>query len=360
MKNTNMGRIIFIFVSLIFIGGIQAQPGKFSIKVTQVYPSGGVVYGNTYNLSSELEQAEKKLFTQYSSRKNANFVIELSKPSGKISKNIQNIQWVKKENQKLSYFGNKPNLALSYNTPTTVEIYACDLNGKKKPHKDNCTVNYTYYYQLYFGSKKQSQELLYYRNQKTSEDNARKLLKNSPYNNDRPWEIKIYNKAEKDKLIASFDNKKEREEFAARSTRELNEGNVKKNVPKTTQDRLTGQRENDSKSEDFTTLKTSNRPLSFDEKIACIIVKSNYDSSSIDNNLKSLRSAINGMRDGSHNFLTNITLAISKADEIIAVMKNNPKKKEILFDRNKYFEKARVNDLRKGIEELIKINNGIK
>jgi hypothetical protein len=132
---------IIFFLLLSF----QIQAQSFSIKITQVYPPGGVVYGDAYNLSGELDKAEATLRNKYSGR-DANYTMELTRPSGKETKAIQNIRWIKVENGKKSNLKSKPSPdpQKSYSKPTTIEIYECNNNGSKKG--GSTITDYDYYY----------------------------------------------------------------------------------------------------------------------------------------------------------------------------------------------------------------------
>jgi hypothetical protein len=87
----------------------------------------------------------------------------------------------------------------------------------------------------------------------------------------------------------------------------------------------------------------------------CISVDSVYDYKKIEEHLVLCKKITNNyLAEGSNTFLDNLKLMIETLDKITNVMKIQ---KTVEFDRKKYFGTAQKNDIKQGIEELIKINN---
>ncbi|MCL2040690.1 MAG: hypothetical protein FWG84_01450 [Bacteroidales bacterium] len=199
-----------IMIFVLFSLQIQAQ-SSFAIKITQVYPSGGVVYGNTYNLSSELDKAEASLRSQYTG-KEANYEMELTRPSGRETKTIQNINWILMANTKTIPCKNKPTFNTLYPEATTVKIYACNNNGSKKGSEE---VKEYYYYHQYFKNDVLQPMSKEYRAKEECIAAAQKYFKdNRPKVDSVLFEVRVFDKD--DISIAGIEgvsNKKEYEQF---------------------------------------------------------------------------------------------------------------------------------------------------
>jgi hypothetical protein len=129
---------------------IQAQDNYF-IKVTKVYPSPKtVVYTNSYKLIGESETAIKNLNDHYKGE-NANYVIEIKKPSGTPEKReIQNIYFVyTTDTDDKKYTSSKPHIQES-SPVCTVKKFKCDIEGK--PIGSPEVENYCYHFKYFEGA----------------------------------------------------------------------------------------------------------------------------------------------------------------------------------------------------------------
>jgi hypothetical protein len=319
--------LFFILCSLY----VQAQNNSFSIKITKVYPEGGVVDGDTYNLSGELDKAEAKFRSLYTGR-DANYIMELTKPSGKETKYIQNINWILIENGTKKGLKSKPILQPFYSQPTIIEYYNCDIRGKKKDSASK--FNYEYFYRFYKG-KDMIENNNEYRTieecKKTADEYFTKNKVDTILCN-----IEIYNYNSKGVVKDSTNQKgyneyKEKQKIAdsirMNKTRKIADS-IRVNTTKTMAEPQKEITENKG-------------------KIDTIDNKEN-----IKKQLEQLQTEANSLKKGEKDFRQKMNKIIEDADKIIEMMKIDPKN----FNRNKYFE-SDLENLKKGIKELIKINN---
>ena len=315
-----MKKAIFILIIFIlFTGQIFAQPGNFAVKIIQVYPSGGVVYSNRYNLSSELDKAEATLRNQYIG-KEANYIMELTRPSGKETKAIQNINWILIENGIKKNRKEKPRVEISYEKPTTIKIYECNNNGTPKGQEN--TINYDHRYEFLKNGEKT----------KTSGymplDKC-ELSANEYFTKNKVdtlfCEMKIYN-SQGIVINSTINNSKTYDEYLAKQEQVI-----------------------DSVKQDS---------IKVEIETPQIITGTNtdYNRQDINKQLKQLQKEADSLKKGDEKFRRNMNIIVGKADNIISIMKIDPKKD---FNRNKYFE-GDLEDLKKGIKELITINKKMK
>jgi hypothetical protein len=312
-------KLVFSIVFFVLVlGEIQAQPGSFAIKITQVYPVGGVVYGNNYNLSGEQDKAEAKLRSQYTG-KDANYIMELTYPSGKETKVIQNIYWILIENGKKKNLNSKPRLQDYYLEPTNIEYYSCDIRGNKKDEFPK--IDYEYFYRFYKGNNEPFENKQYY-----LLDSCKKIA-NEYFKNHKVDSLFC-------KIVIC--NSKGIVDSTINNLKEYNNIQKQKKIA-------------DSISSDKTKTKAAVQNKAPENK----------DVDSIKNVkellLQRLKMDADSLKTVDENLLQKKKRIIEEADKIIKEMKIDPKE----FDRNRYF-KGNWADLIKGIQklqELVKINN---
>ena len=361
-----MKRIKLCILLLFLFENVYAQPGKFSIVITQVYPAGGIVYGNTYNLSSEHETAIRMLSKQYSG-KDANYKMELTRPSGKETKVIQNINWILIENGLKKNFKNKPAYDHFYPHVTSLELYACNNNGSKKEHPENNIIKFDYYYKIFLNGQELNMDASI--NYRTFADC--KVIADSVFSYYKPlidtvlFEVRIYNDNEIRELTnnrTEFEQnqkqmaeiKKQQQALEQIQTEKANE-NINaiscQETLKILNDKLIRAKKND---------KPKIRNEIFTIAMNCISAEYDYDWENINENLILCQKVAKEYLMEDENFLPKLNQMIEKLDQITSFMKNNTNHKSIQFDRNKYFNSGKRNSLIKGIDELIKINKTLK
>ena len=356
VKKYFLNSVVFV----LFAFQMQAQ-SMFSIKITQVYPTGGVVYGNTYDLSSELEAAEKKLRSQYTG-KDANYVMELTRPSGKETKTIQNINWILVKNGVKENYKGKPVILndSSYPEATKIQFYACNNDGSKRG--ESVSIDYDHYYEFYIDGKKQpitGFPKSYYRPLVECERKAKEYLKDKG-DESLPCEVRIFNDRTKEP-VDIIDNEidykayKDREE----KLRIKKEGNEKKNTQ--------GNKDTNSSVFCKDSLRILDKQLqakvdnnykskikiqAFAVAINCIDVGSSYSWKGIDDNLNDCQQAIDKYWVEKQKI--NIGLIEGKLNEIKAIMNT---KLPVPCEKKNLSKKGSVED---EIKKLRILNNTLK
>ena len=359
-----------IMILVLFALQMQAQ-SSFAIKITQVYPSGGVVYGNAYNLSSELDKAEASLRSQYTG-KEANYEMELTRPSGRETKTIQNINWILMANTKTIPCKNKPTFNTLYPEATTVKIYACNNNGSKKGSEE--VKEFNYYYQYFKGDEPQIKNKEY-RPKEECIVAAQKYFKdNRPKVDSVLFEIQIFDKDAQPismEGIEGVSNKKEYEQFKKEQAAAIAQPTAKPKSPcqdtlnyydkklnelKSPSPKKKG-KPNDSIPEVQEKLKPEDiKNEAFIAAMNCIEIDSVYSKDNIKGNLRLCQKAVNmylitSGKQGKENFKT----IAEKLDEIADVLEKNNKMKPENFDRKKYLETSKKEVLKEGINKLMEV-----
>lgn len=308
---------LYVILTAGILYSFPTQAQSFSIKITQVYPRGGVVFGDSYNLWGELKKAESALRTQYSGGK-VNYIMELSGPGTKETKAIQNIRWIKIENGQKIDFKNKPGVENSYDEPTTIEIYECNNDGTKKG--GGTKTSFDYYYQF----TKSGQDTITDRHFRTLDEskriagevftkhkvdtlscgikifNSQGIVADSSINNAQAYSAYVT------RLIQARDSTKQ---AAIRQTEEVAQAEKAENTA--------------------------------------------YDRQKTAERLNLLANKTKELKKSEADFRHTINRIVQQADSIVESMRTD---RQIDFDRNKYFE-GNLNNLKKGIDKLIEINN---
>jgi hypothetical protein len=306
-KNIMVKKISTLIVIVLYSFQILAQ-SPFSIKITQVYPAGSVVYGNVYNLSGELDKAEQKLRSQYNG-KSANYIMELTRPSGKETKYIQNIYWILSENGKKTNHKNKPTLKEYYHESTIVEYYACDIYGKQKSNSPPKKIEYDHYYCFFKGG------LQFYKVNDTIiykfDDCFKRAKEYFTANTVNTFLCiaKIYNS--KGIAIDSIDNIKEYNQYITDSIKAVENAKIKK------QEELR-----------VDSIEKTNKPV--------------YNNQNMEKQLKQLQIKVDSLKKGSDNYRKNINSIIDEAEKIVLILDLDV----ATFDKNKYFGTLDKKDLR--------------
>jgi hypothetical protein len=318
LKNKNIMAKKILILAAIFLCSLQIQAqSSFSIKITQVYPAGGVVYGNMYNLSGELNRAETQLRNKYSGN-SANYIMELTRPQGKETKSIQNIFWILVENNKTTNRSSKPTLPQYYIEPTVAEYYKCDIRGNKV--SDYSKQDYDYFYRFYKGNDVVENPDDFYRTKTSCETLSREI-----FNKNKVDSIycvaKIYDS--KRNVRDSIDNKEEYNRYLA----------AQKQIADSIKALQEAKQQQAAETDSIGNTKTV------------------YDQQQIEEQLKKLQADVDSLKKGEENYLSDMKFIVDEATRISVIMEVDS-----TFNRNKYFGTAEKKDLKKGIAELLKIN----
>jgi len=367
------------FISIIFIAlcSLQVQAQSFSIKITQVYPAGSVVYGDSYNLSGELDKAEASLRNQYTG-KNANYIMELTRPSGKETKQIQNIRWIRVVNGTKENWNTKPSLLPeSYPKPTTIEIYACNNNGAKTDSKDNTKIEYNHYFKFYKdkeeipidgGSNYQPFEKC----KKSAEDYFSKTKKGNAVF----FEVRIFK--EKDIVVDSINNRKEYNLFTKETKQPSVAGTPKTQVQDDVKvscdslqsfDKQISELRKSKKKSDQKSLQNT-QSEAFIIAMNCMNIDSTYSWENIGSNLSHCKKAVNNYWiEGSKDFdsAPNLALIKSQLEKIENIMDAEAQKNFKKLKKGQWtdfvwknFETGKKGSMLTEIGKLINNNNVLK
>ena len=375
----NKHLFITVIASLMALQAIAQN--NFSIKVTQVYPAGNVVYGNTYNLSSELEAAERTLRAQYTGR-DANYTMELTRPSGKDTKTIQNIHWILIENGVRKNLKSKPTLADYYQKVTSIELYACNNNGAKIESAENVKALYDHHLKFFINDQEAPFDYAgRYLTEKDSKTMASVVFeKNKPLTDDKLYEVRVF----KDKTHLadiSVTNKNEYDKYQALLT-DVNTPKPARQPVTQPQRQPQRQRQPQPESELDPEVTNSNMCVEImrhvdanmpkakrDEKydlmnqgfnaaMGCIDLESGYSFEVTNRNLALCEKAAGSYVD-KNNFLQ-IKQLVETIDAIFNVMETNPNNKPVKFDREKFLRTANnVGNVKSWIKTLRKINDSL-
>ncbi len=123
MKKT----IVLIFAILFSIVSL-AQNG-FRVEIKQVFPTKYIVFSNAFNTKWEMDNAISNQTAKLN--RNSNYQILITTPSGKQTRNIQNIYWIQIVNGDKTNHTNKTYPHQAYDVPTIWEGYACSVDGSR-------------------------------------------------------------------------------------------------------------------------------------------------------------------------------------------------------------------------------------
>jgi len=378
MKNL-ITKLLAVTFSLLYFGEISAQNDKFAIKVTQVFPAGGTVYDQTIRSSGEFENKQSELLRKYSGT-NANYLMELTSPKGKETKQIQNIRWICFENGKEKRLNSKPVLPQSYPVYTEVVFFECTLYGT--PKASTTKELYNHYFVQYFDNKRyfenEKDTALKYFPEKECLNKANEIFEKNKIRagDSLSYGVEIY------KIIDEkvFEIRKEFHKPKEKPTKSVTpEPEVvvvpPKNVTPNPKNVGTLPRGTNPNTKNVETLPKSTTPDQKNvetqpknektdnadcfAKTATGKVDTIYRHENINECLRNLLKAIDCIKPGSTNYHDNLKNFEEKIDVILKCMEKNPQKEKIKFDKKKYFYSD--NSKRKeGIKKLIEINDKFK
>jgi hypothetical protein len=310
-------KIFTLTIFVLFSYQIQAQ-SSFSIKITQVYPAGGVVFGNNYNLYGDLDKAKTQLLSQYTG-KNANYIMELAHPNGKETKNIQNINWILIKNDIKNNLRNKPTFKESYPQPVNIEYYACDIYGKPKSNSGKIE-KYDFFYCFYKGKDAMAKnnkfcDKIVYRTETNCRKKANEYFKANKIDS-LLCKVIIYN-SKGDVVDSTINNQVEYDSFQA-----VKEDEAKEKKQKELQ-------QDSAKN-----------------------AKPVYNKQDVEKELKQLLAETNSLKKKSGTYRQDMNQIIDKAEKIVELLEIDSK----TFDKNKYFVTFDTKVLKEGLNKLLEIN----
>ena len=212
--------ILSLFITIVTVG----QNG-YRIEIKQVFPKSSTLYSNVFNFKREMDNAISTQTAKLGS--NGNYQILITTPSGKETRNIQNINWVQTVNGVKSYHKNRTSPDNSYDVATIWEGYACSINGSRKGK----TIKKEFIYRVAFADSLDDYKSPFV-DENTADDKAKRLLENET--GERLVEVVIF----------KFVNDK-REENGRRTNKEQHENFVVQKIEefKTSMDTIQGKKD---------------------------------------------------------------------------------------------------------------------
>ena len=127
-------RKFFVFACFLLISTCAIAQNGYRVEIKQVFPSSKLVYSNVFNFKRELDNAIENQTAKLNG--SCNYQILVTTPSGKETRNIQNINLVQVVNGVKTYHRKKTTPEPYYSEPTIWKGYACNMDGTIKGGQD--------------------------------------------------------------------------------------------------------------------------------------------------------------------------------------------------------------------------------
>lgn len=137
-----------VAVFCVYATSIASGQESYGLIIRQIFPEKGVVYADAYYMRVELDSDVNKQKVIYS-KKNCNYLFEITTPKGTKQEFISNIQWISVENGKATFLQSKPKIPEYFSRKTSWEAYHCNAYGKKVG--ENVKIEYDSYWRYYNG-----------------------------------------------------------------------------------------------------------------------------------------------------------------------------------------------------------------
>lgn len=119
-----------IFILSLFISTVVVAQNGYRVEIKQVFPKNASVYSNAFNFKREMDNAISTQMAKLNG--NSNYQILITTPSGKETRNIQNINWIQTVNGSRTFHTKPTSPKLSYDVATVWEGYSCNVDGSRK------------------------------------------------------------------------------------------------------------------------------------------------------------------------------------------------------------------------------------
>lgn len=119
-----------IFILSLFISTVVVAQNGYRVEIKQVFPKNTSVYSNAFNFKREMDNAISTQTAKLNG--NSNYQIFITTPSGKETRNIQNITWIQTINGSRSFHTKPTSPKTSYDVATVWEGYSCNIDGSRK------------------------------------------------------------------------------------------------------------------------------------------------------------------------------------------------------------------------------------
>lgn len=124
-----MKKVVLLLFSLAVTTIAMAQNG-YRVEIKQVFPKNASIYSNAFDFKREMDEAIVAQTAKLNA--NSNYQVLVTTPSGKESRNIQNITWIQTVNGAKTYHKKQTSPSRLYDAPTVWEGYSCNIDGSRK------------------------------------------------------------------------------------------------------------------------------------------------------------------------------------------------------------------------------------
>ena len=218
-----------IFILSLFISTVVVAQNGYRVEIKQVFPKNTSVYSNAFNFKREMDNAISTQTAKLNG--NSNYQILITTPSGKETRNIQNITWIQTVNGSRSFHTKPTSPKTSYDVATVWEGYSCNIDGSRKGK----AVKREFVYRVALADNPDDFKTLFVE-YNTAETEANLIVEAAPqeelveviifgYNSDVPSEIRMSNADQYNVYLAKVDEENQKKQ---------KESQKPKNEPKAT------------------------------------------------------------------------------------------------------------------------------
>ena len=198
-----MKKAIVLIFAILFSIVSMAQNG-YRVEVKQVFPTKATVYSNVFNFKREMDNAISTQTAKLNG--NCNYQVFITTPSGKETRNIQNINWVQTVNGVKSYHKKRTSPNRFYDAATVWEGYTCNIDGSRKGK----TEKKEFVYRVAFADNPDDYKTAFVDEETASAEALRLFSENAK--DDRLVEVVVY-KFEKNEIM-EHDRKTNKDQIA--------------------------------------------------------------------------------------------------------------------------------------------------
>lgn len=206
-----MKKAVIIILSL-FISTIAVAQNGYRVEIKQVFPKNASVYSNAFNFKREMDKAITAQTAKLNG--NCNYQILITTPSGKETRNVQNITWVQTINGVKTMHKKQTSPKKSYDVATIWEGYSCNIDGSRKGKAEK--KEFVYRVALADDPDDFKTSFVDY---KTAEAEANSIVESATeeelveviifgYNTDTPSEVRLSNEEQHNAYLAKLESEK--------------------------------------------------------------------------------------------------------------------------------------------------------
>ena len=179
-----MKKVVLLLFALAVTAVTVAQNG-YRVEIKQVFPKNASVYSNAFDFKREMDDAIVAQTAKLNA--NSNYQISLTTPSGKETRNIQNITWIQSVNGTKTYHKKQTSPAQYYDVPTVWEGYFCNVDGSRKGKE----TKRLFIYRVAFADNPTDYKTLFVEEDRAKSE-AQRLFDESVLDNTKLVEVVVY------------------------------------------------------------------------------------------------------------------------------------------------------------------------